>query len=767
MKKPFLIVLPILVVFLFLYTSAFAQTGQIASDYPTIKNRNIAVIVIDFPDTPQSIKDQYFPTISDLRDTIFNGSIKKYFSDMSFGQFTLTGDIFGYFTHQSPGYVKGGCLTMENILKINSINIPGFDINKYDGFAIVPINDAQFDGAMYSNNEFLINGEMVHKDFIYVPIFIGYYDRDSINNPNLRNDLKDLRSVNIPIDNDQLVNGDDDIINGNVINYSTFNNTFSHELGHFLGFGRHANSRTNGTSYDYEPEISNNNCLCYGTGSVQGSLLSNEYGNRYDVMGNGEYGLSLNMGFRDILGWTNSSNRFSIKDYGHFTTTIFPINYPNGIRAIEIRTPYSYNEEYNYFKKNKGYFLEVRSGSYKWDRRLKHPQLQGNNDGIMVMKTDGWSSELLDMSPSANFNIFGYIRPDIRDVVLKPGMVYKNKEIQLSNVRKNPDGSFSVDIDVYVSEPKVNLNDSLALVALYDQCNGENWSKKKNWLIGRVQTWEGILVENGRVVVLDLENVGLTGKMPEEFTNLTGLRNLNLNRNQITEIIRESWLSLVNMEQLAFYGNQLTCLPDLSGMSKLKNLDCRSNFLDFGDIEPYIGFPKYGFWYEPQCPVGKWGIVMKKPGEEFHISVTIEGNSNNYQWYKDGESISGATQAEYVIPSVEFSDAGDYTCQIINTIATKLILQSYPISLKISNETVISDVLGSTLKVYPNPTTGIIKIDGLPSYRENVIIIQSLDGKLIRKSSTSSATENIDIRGQVTGTYLLLINDQPFKVYKK
>ena len=56
--------------------------------------------------------------------------------------------------------------------------------------------------------------------------------------------------------------------------------------------------------------------------------------------------------------------------------------------------------------------------------------------------------------------------------------------------------------------------DSFALVALYNQCNGINWTKQTNWLTGPVSNWQGVTVENGRVVGLNLgdqPSVGLTG----------------------------------------------------------------------------------------------------------------------------------------------------------------------------------------------------------------------------------------------------------------
>ena len=40
--------------------------------------------------------------------------------------------------------------------------------------------------------------------------------------------------------------------------------------------------------------------------------------------------------------------------------------------------------------------------------------------------------------------------------------------------------------------------------------------------------WEGVAMENGRVVELDLEDVGLTGAVPAEVGRLTALRELNV-----------------------------------------------------------------------------------------------------------------------------------------------------------------------------------------------------------------------------------------------
>ena len=46
------------------------------------------------------------------------------------------------------------------------------------------------------------------------------------------------------------------------------------------------------------------------------------------------------------------------------------------------------------------------------------------------------------------------------------------------------------------------------------------------------------------------------------------------------------------------------------------------------------------------------------------FSVTAIGSNLTYQWKKDGEEITDATENIYTIASVVFSDAGDYTCTV-------------------------------------------------------------------------------------------------------
>ncbi len=76
-------------------------------------------------------------------------------------------------------------------------------------------------------------------------------------------------------------------------------------------------------------------------------------------------------------------------------------------------------------------------------------------------------------------------------------------------------------------------------------------------------------------------------------------------------------------------------------------------------------------------------------------------------------------------------------------------------------------LLSSSVKFYPNPTVGVVNIIGLPSSRKSEIAIYTIEGKLIKEKTTDSATEVIDISDQISSIYILVVNNQAFKIWKK
>jgi Leucine-rich repeat (LRR) protein len=175
----------------------------------------------------------------------------------------------------------------------------------------------------------------------------------------------------------------------------------------------------------------------------------------------------------------------------------------------------------------------------------------------------------------------------------------------------------------------------------------------------------------------------LTGSIPSEIGNLTSLRALEFAGNSLMGSIPTQIGNLTNLEGLYLSYNRFTDLPSLVSLSALKDLSIENNSLTFEDIEPNIGVPLLMFAYSPQDDVGEARNITIPMRQSFGVSVSVGGTHNQYQWYKDGSMISGATSNFYTINSVTEGDAGVYTCLITNTVATELTLHSRPITVTI------------------------------------------------------------------------------------
>jgi len=118
---------------------------------------------------------------------------------------------------------------------------------------------------------------------------------------------------------------------------------------------------------------------------------------------------------------------------------------------------------------------------------------------------------------------------------------------------------------------QVNVNDSLALVDLYNSTDGAHWNNNLGWLQGPISNWKGVFTSNGRVIEINLQNNNLTGKLPTSIGKLTQLGSLNLESNQISDTIPNSIGNLLNLIFLDLGINNLSgVIP--SAIGKLVNL---------------------------------------------------------------------------------------------------------------------------------------------------------------------------------------------------
>jgi Leucine-rich repeat (LRR) protein len=137
----------------------------------------------------------------------------------------------------------------------------------------------------------------------------------------------------------------------------------------------------------------------------------------------------------------------------------------------------------------------------------------------------------------------------------------------------------------------VNVQDSLALIDLYDSTDGPGWYHHDNWLTGPVSTWYGITVFNARVTGIHLGGNFLEGGVPTSIGDLTKLDTLDLYGNDLGGGIPSSVGNLADLQYLNFsfnyyFGGNIP--HELSKLLKLQYLDLYDCQLS-GVIPSFLG----------------------------------------------------------------------------------------------------------------------------------------------------------------------------------
>ncbi|WP_416867653.1 MAG: cadherin-like domain-containing protein [Imperialibacter sp.] len=220
--------------------------------------------------------------------------------------------------------------------------------------------------------------------------------------------------------------------------------------------------------------------------------------------------------------------------------------------------------------------------------------------------------------------------------------------------------AYSNTIEVKTLHSAELTSDSTALVKIYDEMGGAGWTNSANWKAAQVRGWSSVVVENSRVTALNLPSNNVTGAFP----TLTG-----------TELNALIQLDLAN--------NQITTVPANANLAALQVLDLSSNQLDFGSLEQFAGVTTFS--YSPQADLFTAVDLLQERGEPLSIDRTSAGASNQYQWYKNGTAIDGATGPVYTIAFPTFAEEGSYTAQVSNTQLPNLTLTTLPITLRVSS----------------------------------------------------------------------------------
>ncbi len=187
-------------------------------------------------------------------------------------------------------------------------------------------------------------------------------------------------------------------------------------------------------------------------------------------------------------------------------------------------------------------------------------------------------------------------------------------------------------------ENEYSLNtDSLALVALYESTNGDNWYNNDNWLVGSLDSWFGITVGNDRVTSIVLQDGeveeqccsgnNLTGSIPAEIGRLTGLDRLSLVGSKLGGEIPSSIGNLSSLIELTLLGELVGSIPDeIGNLLNLERLELTGNRLS-GEVPSSLG--NLSNLYEVYLAVNQLnGTIPKEIGQLSSLRFLILESNN-------------------------------------------------------------------------------------------------------------------------------------------
>lgn len=141
-----------------------------------------------------------------------------------------------------------------------------------------------------------------------------------------------------------------------------------------------------------------------------------------------------------------------------------------------------------------------------------------------------------------------------------------------------------------VARGQVLLQDSLALVSIYDSLGGASWGNNAQWKVGTVSVWYGVTVVGSRVTGLDLSFNFLSGKLPAAIGDLTALETLILQGNALSGSIPIEIGTMTALTTLNFDNNSLDgSLPtEIGNLTSLTTLSIHNNLLT-GNLPTQLG----------------------------------------------------------------------------------------------------------------------------------------------------------------------------------
>ncbi len=189
------------------------------------------------------------------------------------------------------------------------------------------------------------------------------------------------------------------------------------------------------------------------------------------------------------------------------------------------------------------------------------------------------------------------------------------------------------------------LTEREALVALYNATGGPNWTRQDKWLTDApISQWQGVQVENGQVVILDLGVNNLRGTLPPALLHLPGLHALHVELNHLEGPVPDTLAELPHLTWVFLRspdGDPSYCAPSHRYFRQWVDTLAKSNdvgqvpFCDPDNVEPTDREILVGLYdaldganwrnnrdWRSDKPIGRWhGVTVDEHGRVTRLDL--------------------------------------------------------------------------------------------------------------------------------------------------
>lgn len=320
-----------------------------------------------------------------------------------------------------------------------------------------------------------------------------------------------------------------------------------------------------------------------------------------------------------------------------------------------------------------------------------------------------WSSTGFDIGVILEYDTTGFalgegnsiIIPDFQDSILITGLSENTqydfylKSVCIDDGFWSPKQQFTTLINTQITYTRET--DSLALVALYNATNGPNWTFSMNWLVSPISLWEGITIKDDRVNRIDIfDESNMLGVLPIEIGNLSELNSLIIVGCNLEDSITPSINNLKNLEELAFYDNNLNFdIPSIDSLVNLLFFDIGMNKLTFNNLKNLSNLDNV--FYSPQ------DTVFNISHNAVTDSITILHDNcqgNKISWYFNDGLLPDTTQ------TISCKNMGTYQAKVTNSNFPNLTIYSNKIHLTPPRNTMFTENFDNSLSTPNNWING-------------------------------------------------------------